>query len=59
VTSIEVLKTALEGLDGPIYLEFDVPRLGSRIDAVAILGGAVNPIEFKVAAALRYSRRAG
>ena len=31
-----------------IYLEFDVPRLGTRIDAVVVAGAAVVPIEFKV-----------
>src|SRR5262249_22192118 len=30
-----------------LFLEFDVPRLGSRIDAVLISGPAVFPIEFK------------
>lgn len=45
---IELLKKAVEGIDGWIYLEFDIPRLGSRIDAVVITGSAVIPIEFKV-----------
>ena len=42
-----VLETALAGLGGTLYLEFDVPRLGSRIDAVLVSGSAVVPIEFK------------
>jgi hypothetical protein len=42
-----VLKTALTALTGTLFLEFDVPRLGSRIDAVLISGSAVFPIEFK------------
>jgi hypothetical protein len=46
--SIEFLKTSLLGIDGYIYLEFDVPRLGTRIDAVVIVGPVVFPIEFKV-----------
>jgi len=33
---------------GTIYLEFDVPRLASRIDAVLIVGPAILAIEFKV-----------
>ena len=44
---IEILKTALCGLPGSVYIEFDVPRLGSRIDAVLISGAAIFPIEFK------------
>ncbi len=45
---IAILRDALRGLDGWLYLEFDVPRLGSRIDAVLVLGNAIFPIEFKV-----------
>jgi hypothetical protein len=44
---IDVLKNALQDVDGTIFLEFDVPRLGSRIDAVLISGPAIFPIEFK------------
>ena len=29
---IEILRSVLDGLTGTLYLEFDVPRLGSRID---------------------------
>lgn len=45
---VPILAEALAGLDGHLFLEFDVPRLGSRIDAVVISGPAVFPIEFKV-----------
>ena len=48
---IEILRNALAGLDGTIFLEFDVPRLGSRIDAALISGPAIFPIEFKCGAA--------
>ena len=44
---IQILKGALLGVAGSIYLEFDVPRLGSRIDAVLVSGPALFPIEFK------------
>lgn len=44
---IAILQSALPHLSGYIYLEFDVPRLGSRIDAVLIIGAVVFPIEFK------------
>jgi DUF2075 family protein len=47
---IEILQISLAGLQGTIYLEFDVPRLGSRIDAVLISGPAIFPIEFKCGA---------
>ncbi len=44
---IGILRTSLTGLTGTLYLEFDVPRLGSRVDAVVVSGPAVFPIEFK------------
>ena len=48
VGEIAVLKSTLVGLDGSVFLEFDVPRIGSRIDAVLVTGPAVFVIEFKV-----------
>ena len=45
---IEILKPALEGVKGYIFLEFVVPRIGSRIDAVLIVGPIIFVIEFKV-----------
>ncbi len=47
VEEIEILKISLTGLQGTVYFEFDIPRLGSRIDVVLISGPAVFPIEFK------------
>lgn len=48
---IEILEASLgDGLDGMLYLEFDVPRLGSRIDAVLVSGPGIFPIEFKCGA---------
>jgi hypothetical protein len=44
---VSVLKDALRNRVGTIYLEFDVPRLGSRIDAVLVSSAAIFPIEFK------------
>lgn len=44
---IEILRGALGAVDGTLFLEFHVPRLGSRIDAVLVAGPAVFPIEFK------------
>ena len=48
VDQIEVLKPSLAGLKGRIFLEFIVPRIGSRIDAVLISGPAIFVIEFKI-----------
>jgi hypothetical protein len=47
---IPILKTALSGIEGSIFLEFVVPRIGSRIDAVLVSGPVLFVIEFKVGA---------
>ena len=48
--SIECLREVLApwAAEGHLYLEFDVPRLGRRIDAVLVLRYAVFVIEFKI-----------
>jgi hypothetical protein len=46
---IDLLKVALSGQDtGKLYLEFHVPRLGRRIDAVLVIEHVLFVIEFKV-----------
>ena len=45
---VAILQHALTNLDGTLYLEFNIPRMGKRIDAVLVLGPAVFVIEFKV-----------
>ena len=44
---IPLLQHALATVPGSLFLEFEVPRLGSRIDAVVISGCSIFPIEFK------------
>lgn len=48
LAQIEVLKSAFADINGCLFLEFIVPRIGSRIDAVFISGPAIFVIEFKV-----------
>jgi len=50
--SIECLRNAVADRTetGWVYFEFDVPRMGRRIDAVVLLNGIVFVIEFKVGA---------
>ena len=48
VVQIQLLQSGLVGVQGAIFLEFNVPRLGSRLDAALICGPAIFPIEFKV-----------
>lgn len=45
---IEILKDQLAEFEGHIFLEFEVPRIGSRIDAVLALGPLLFILEFKV-----------
>jgi hypothetical protein len=48
IEQIEFLRSALNGLSGAIFLEFNIPRMGRRIDAVLLIGPVVFVIEFKV-----------
>lgn len=50
VKEISILRAALQNIDGWLSLEFDIPRMGRRIDAVIIINGIVIAIEFKIAA---------
>ncbi len=51
---IAILRETLISLDGPtrsqgkVYFEYDVPRMGRRIDVVAAIGHVLFVIEFKV-----------
>jgi hypothetical protein len=48
LAQIGILKTELTGLSGSLLLEFNIPRMGRRIDAVLLIGPIVLVIEFKV-----------
>jgi hypothetical protein len=50
-TQIGLLQRWLQGIPGDILLEFTIPRLGGRIDAVVLSDSAILAIEFKVGAA--------
>ena len=45
---IEILKKSLVGLNGMIYFEFSIPRMGKRVDCILIIQNIVFVIEFKV-----------
>jgi DUF2075 family protein len=45
---INLLNTVLRSYDGAIYFEFDIPRMGRRIDVVLLIGPAIFVLEFKV-----------
>jgi hypothetical protein len=47
---VELLRAVLGGIDGSIFFEFSIPRMGRRIDVVLLIGDVVFAIEFKVGA---------
>ena len=50
-SEISIMKEIISrfaGKDGKIIFEYDIPRLGKRIDVVLLLGGIVFCLEFKV-----------
>lgn len=49
---IAFLQKNLEGLTGTLFLEFNIPRMGSRVDAVLLIGPVVFVVEFKVGEAV-------
>ncbi len=48
LAQIGILQDRLIGLTGSLFLEFNIPRMGRRIDAVLLVGPVVFVIEFKV-----------
>jgi schlafen family protein len=45
---IEFLRSKLSDLAGSIFFEFNIPRMGRRIDVALVIGPVVFAIEFKV-----------
>lgn len=45
---IDILKECLRGLDGEIFFEFSIPRMGKRVDCLLIIENIVFVVEFKV-----------
>jgi hypothetical protein len=48
IAQIEFLRSQLKGFSGSVFFEFNIPRMGRRIDVVAVIGPVVFVIEFKV-----------
>ncbi|MGO8925422.1 MAG: hypothetical protein ACLQU3_00650 [Limisphaerales bacterium] len=48
LAQIGLLQGCLGGLAGSLFLEFNIPRMGRRIDVVLLIGPVVFVIEFKV-----------
>jgi hypothetical protein len=45
---IEILKSTLSNYEGKVFFEFDVPRMGKRIDVVLLIKSVIFVLEFKV-----------
>lgn len=45
---IEILQQVLKDYSGTIFFEFSIPRMGKRIDVLAIINSVIFVIEFKV-----------
>jgi hypothetical protein len=50
MAQIAFLRERIRGLNGTIFFEFSIPRMGRRIDVVLLTGGVVFVVEFKVGA---------
>lgn len=48
LVQIAFLQKILDGLTGTLFLEFNIPRMGSRADVVLLVGPIVFVVEFKV-----------
>jgi hypothetical protein len=45
---IRILQNVLSRYDGSVYFEYSIPRMGQRIDVVALIGSVIFVLEFKV-----------
>jgi len=45
---IKILKEALRYFVGSIYFEYSIPRMGSRIDVLLLIGPVIFVLEFKI-----------
>src|SRR5690348_15764144 len=50
LAEIDAIQDQTRGLAGSILLEFSIPRMGRRIDAVLLIGPVIFVLEFKAGA---------
>jgi schlafen family protein len=48
LAQIDFLQAEVKGFPGSIFFEFNIPRMGRRIDVVLVIGPVIFAIEFKV-----------
>lgn len=47
LAQIDILQTQLKGLEGWVFFEFNIPRMGRRVDVILVLGSMIFALEFK------------
>ena len=48
LAQIDLLHSQLKGMHGWVFFEFNIPRMGRRVDVILVLGPVVFALEFKV-----------
>lgn len=48
LSQIELLQAQLTGFEGWVFFEFNIPRMGRRVDVILVLGSVIFALEFKV-----------
>lgn len=48
LAQIDLLQAQLSDLEGWIFFEFNIPRMGRRVDVILVLGSVIYALEFKV-----------
>jgi hypothetical protein len=48
LAQIHILRSQLAGLSGSVFFEFNIPRMGRRVDVILVVGPVVFALEFKV-----------
>lgn len=48
LAQIHILRGKLHGLHGSVFFEFNIPRMGRRVDVILLIGPVVFVLEFKV-----------
>lgn len=48
LAQIDLLHTQLTGVEGWVFFEFNIPRMGRRVDVILVLGSVIFALEFKV-----------
>ena len=48
LAQIEILRSQLKGMSGAVFFEFNIPRMGRRVDVIVVVGRVVFALEFKI-----------